>query len=180
MDKFDELYTQKGEYHVQSYDSDPEFRKYIDSAIAFFNDKIGDSILVVGAGEGLETELLNNKNHIVDQIDISRVATEKFMARLKMKLFTGTAYYESFLDFKHEPYDWLLMLNTLHWIENETETVKKIKDLAKKGAYITVPDVPRSNFDLRGYTKGRLQELFPNGNIYLQDNVRWVVIWKNG
>lgn len=179
MNKFDEYYQKRGDYHVRAYENNADFRNYIDSIVEFFDDKIGQSILNVGAGDGLEAELLLKRGHVVDLLDISSEAKRLFIQRMSNNY--DCIYYDmDFLNCRFQV-DWILIPNTLNWMDDETElkAVAKIKELANIGAYITVTDIAREpGMDMRSYTKERLLELFPGAGIYLQDSVRWVVIWR--
>ncbi len=177
MNEMEELYRIKGAYHVKAYETDEAFTKYIDSIVDFFDDKKGKTILDVGAGEGLVTELLLERGHTVDALDISERARAMFHAR-KIHMEHETYFYVAdFLDFKNK-YDWILFANTLHWIEDEKAAVKKVKELAKEGAYIVTTNVKRDKRDLRAYTSDQLEKLFPSARITLQDGLRWVIIWR--
>lgn len=171
-------YKENGAYHVLSYYTHEDFKRYIDDTVAFFDDKIGQTILNVGAGEGMEAELLLDKGHDVTLLDVSLTAHNLWNERVKDKpWFKNTQY--RVIDFLNarQKFDWILMPNTLHMIEDEKRAVNRIKSLANKGAYLTVPSAPNGPLDLRGYTEERLKELFPGANIYFQHGFRWVIIW---
>lgn len=171
-------YKEQGAYHVDSYYNHPDFRRYIDDTVAFFDDKIGQTILNVGAGEGMEAELLLDKGHKVTLLDVSITAHNLWNERVKDKPWFKDIQYRV-IDFLNarQSFDWVLMPNTLHMIEDEKRAVNRIKKIAKIGAYITVPDNKNGPLDLRGYSKERLEELFPGANIYWQHGFRWVIIW---
>lgn len=172
--KFDRYYESMGDYHVDSYGKDEGFTKYVDAILDFFEDKKGKTILDAGAGEGLVAELLHKRGHNIEALDISEKAREYFDKRKVPIKF----YCEDISTFDKK-YDWILFANTLNWIEDDVAAAEKIKSLAKEGIYLTVADAMRGPLDLKGYKRQDLERMFPRSKIYLQDKVRWVVIWPD-
>jgi 2-polyprenyl-3-methyl-5-hydroxy-6-metoxy-1,4-benzoquinol methylase len=173
MLNLNKYYEEMGAYHDDAYGKDEPFTKYIDSILDFFEDKKGQTILDVGAGEGTITELLYKRGHKVDALDIAHQAKLLF----QKKNIPCKYYCIDFLKFRKK-YDWILFANTLHWIENERAAIKKVKGLMKIGAYITTTNAMRSPLDLRAYTKEEVEERFPGAEIRLQDGLRWVIVWN--
>lgn len=174
----DEIYLKRGEYHVVAYANDQPFKDYVDSVLTFFADKKGQTILDAGAGEGLMTELLKDAGHTVDALDISVITRRQFIKRTKNKWSNPPHFFARSLENFRQKYDWILCANTLVWIRDDEAAAKKIKKLAKVGVYVTVPPEAWGEYDMRGYTQERLQKMFPGAEIYLQHDLRWVVIWR--
>lgn len=171
---FNRYYESMGDYHVDSYGKDKDFTKYVNSILDFFEDKKGKTILDAGAGEGLIAELLYKRGHSIEALDISEKAQEYFNRRKIPIKF----YCKDIFDF-NKKYDWILFANTLNWIEDDYVAAQKIKVLAKEGVYLTVADAIRGPLDLKGYSKETLTNMFPRSEIYLQDKMRWVVVWPD-
>ena len=137
--RIDSKYEARGAYHFKEYaDKDSVYRKHVDSLLELLSP-MGETLLDVGAGEGLIAHRLEQQGWKVTAIDFDPKAVE-----LSKNVRLGSAYDLS--EFSGQ-FDVVLLADVLEHFEDPSRVMQQIEECASRKRYLVVATPPPTHKD---------------------------------
>jgi len=158
-----ERFSRKLEYYN---DNAKIQRQMAEKLIGMVNSSLNDSVLELGCGTGLLTELaiqkLNYKNYTA--IDIVQDC-EKFIKKINNDICFVSSDIEEYIKTTDEKYDLILSNASLQWIENLPEFIETLIKRLKPNGKIIFSTFGRENFREIFFVQGKTLSYFSKNEL---------------
>lgn len=160
--KYDK-YEKRGALHWWEYRNHTYYEELVDDSLIPFDNIKKGTLLDVGCGDGLHTQLLYQRGFDVTGVEVEELGIKYAREMCSNKIEFINSSIEDFLK-SDRSFDYLYCLNTIEHLEDTNTIIEVMKNIKNFGVIITDDNEARSGkvdkYHVREFTKGEFKNIF--------------------